>query len=296
MGLVVAILTIGAAMLIMIQYEAQIKLRAENESLRQQMTQLQTDNESLSNRLAAAGNSHSLADDQLNELLKLRGEATRLRADAKFTPTESSMKTWAVRVALLKQKLEQMPDKKIPELQLATEKNWADAAWDADVSTEDGVREALSKLREDVENTFLNEMMKAAFKKYIATHDGMLPADLYQLKPYFQTPVTDEMLQRYELLQTGKPDNSADLVKLAVYADEDYDSNHGMSINGAWGGRFNRVSGAVQTAAEAFAKDNNGQKPSEPSQIASYLKQSINTATVQKYLNKMAADAPPPNP
>jgi myosin heavy subunit len=79
MGLVVAILTIGAAMLIVIQYEAQIKLRAENESLRQQMTQLQTDNESLSNRLAAAGNSHSLADDQLNELLRLRGEVGMLR-------------------------------------------------------------------------------------------------------------------------------------------------------------------------------------------------------------------------
>jgi myosin heavy subunit len=77
--LVVAILTIGAAMLIVIQYEAQIKLRAENESLRQQMTQLQTDNESLSNRLAAAGNSHSLADDQLNELLRLRGEVGMLR-------------------------------------------------------------------------------------------------------------------------------------------------------------------------------------------------------------------------
>ena len=62
MGLVVAILTIGAAMLIVIQYEAQIKLRAENESLRQQLAQLKADNESLSNRLAAAGNSHSLAD------------------------------------------------------------------------------------------------------------------------------------------------------------------------------------------------------------------------------------------
>jgi uncharacterized protein YlxW (UPF0749 family) len=78
MGLVVAILTIGAAMLIVIQYEAQIKLRAENESLRQPLAQLKADNESLSNRLAAAGNSKSLSDEQFNELLKLRGDVGML--------------------------------------------------------------------------------------------------------------------------------------------------------------------------------------------------------------------------
>jgi len=298
MGLVVAILTIGAAMLIVIQYEAQIKLRAENESLRQQLAQLKADNESLSNRLATAGNSHSLADDQLNELLKLRGEATRLRADVEFAPTESAMKAWAVKVTLLKQKLEQMPDKKIPELQFATEKDWADAAWNADLNTEDGVRQALSKLREEAKNTFLNDMMKAAIKKYIAANDGMLPANLFQLKPYFDAPVTDAMLQHYELLQTGKPssDTSEPLVKeIAPPVDDEYDSYHAISMSGAGGSGVNRVQSAIFTAANAFAKDNNGQKPSEPSQIASYLKQSINTATVQKYLNKMAADAALPN-
>jgi hypothetical protein len=78
MGLVVAILTIGAAMLVVIQYEAQIKLRAENESLTQQLAQLKTDNESLSNRLTATGDSKSLSSAQLNELLKLRGEVGML--------------------------------------------------------------------------------------------------------------------------------------------------------------------------------------------------------------------------
>ncbi len=86
MGLVVAILTIGAAMLIVIQYEAQIKLRAENESLRQQLAQLKADNESLSNRLAATGDSKSLSSAQLNELLKLRGEVGILKNQLATAP------------------------------------------------------------------------------------------------------------------------------------------------------------------------------------------------------------------
>lgn len=136
-------------------------------------------------------------------------------------------------------------------------------------------------------------MMKSAFKKYLAANGDLLPSNLSQLIPFFDAPVTDEMLQRYQLLQTGKPDNSADLVKLIVYADTDYDSNHGMSINGAWGGAFNQVSGAVQNAADAFAKDNNGQMPTQPSQIIPYLKNPIDTTTVQKYLNQIAAGVRP---
>ena len=51
--------------------------------LTQQLTQLQTDNENLSNRLAAAGNSKPLSDEQMNELLKLRGEVGQLKQTAK---------------------------------------------------------------------------------------------------------------------------------------------------------------------------------------------------------------------
>jgi hypothetical protein len=56
------------------------KLHLENESLQQQIAQLQTENKSLSN-VAAIGMMKSLTDDQFNELLKLRGEVTRLTGD-----------------------------------------------------------------------------------------------------------------------------------------------------------------------------------------------------------------------
>jgi len=270
-------------------------LQQQEAPLTEQIAQLQRERDDATNRLASlqAENAQLKFGQNSAELLKLRGEVTQLRNEAN-DPTGKAAKTVAAKVKLLKQRLEQMPDKKIPELQFVTEKDWADAAWDANLDTDDGVREALSKLRETAENTFLNEMMKAAFKKYLAANNDILPADLSQLKPYFDVPVTDAMLQHYELLQTGKPDNSTDLVKLVAYADEEYDSNHGMSINGAWGGRFNRVQQAVEAASNAFTVDNSGQMPNDPSQITPYLKMPIDAATIQKYLKQIAASPPPP--
>jgi len=74
-----AIVVAGAVTAFMVQHQAQEKLRVENESLRQQVAQWQTDNDSLSNRLAAVGDPKSLSDEQFNELLKLRGEVGMLR-------------------------------------------------------------------------------------------------------------------------------------------------------------------------------------------------------------------------
>jgi len=272
------------------QLQDQVRtLQQQQAPLAERIRQLQQERDDATNQVAALRQQITQLKQNTAELLKLRADVTQLRNEAN-DPTEKTAKTVSTKVNLLKQRLEQMPDRKIPELQFVTEKDWADAVWDANLDTDDGVREALSKLRETAENIFLNEMMKAAFKKYLAAHDDILPADLSQLKPYFELPVTDAMLQRYELLQSGEVDNSADLVKLAVYADADYDSNHGMSINGAWGGRFNRVSGAVEIAAEAFAKANNGIMPGEPAQIMPYLKQPLDANTVQKYLNQIAAN------
>jgi len=74
-----ALVVAGAATALVVQHQAQTKLRLENETLTQQIAQLKTDNESLSNRLASAGNSKKLPDEQFNELLKLRGEVGALK-------------------------------------------------------------------------------------------------------------------------------------------------------------------------------------------------------------------------
>jgi hypothetical protein len=78
LGFAAAIVMVCAAFLFL-QHQAQEKLQADNAALMQQLAQLQNDNESLSNQLAAAGDAKSLPDKQFNELLKLRGEVGVLR-------------------------------------------------------------------------------------------------------------------------------------------------------------------------------------------------------------------------
>jgi hypothetical protein len=74
-----ALVVAGGAAAVVMQQQTQQKLRAENELFRQQILQLQTDNESYSNQLAQAPAAGKLSEAQLNELLKLRGEVGALR-------------------------------------------------------------------------------------------------------------------------------------------------------------------------------------------------------------------------
>ncbi len=74
-----AIVVAGAVATFVVQQQNQVKLRGENESLQQQITQLQADNASLSNRIATIGEASQLPAEQYTELLKLRGEVGVLR-------------------------------------------------------------------------------------------------------------------------------------------------------------------------------------------------------------------------
>ncbi len=228
------------------------------------------------------------------ELLRLRGELARYRQDAEaYAALDPAIKGWAARVATLKAKLAAMPDRSIPELQFATDKDWAKAARDADLDTDDGVRVALRELRDSVTDMFLNHI-RTAIQKYAAANNGSLPPDLFALKSYFDLPVTDAMLQRYKLMQSGKMQESNDtLVRKSVYADPEYDSNQEISMRGGGGGAFNDIEGQINSAAMAFYSANPGQMPADPSQLAPYLKSNIEDATVRKYLKKMAANPPP---
>jgi prepilin-type processing-associated H-X9-DG protein len=77
---IAALLAAGVAALLMMQHQSQAQLRSENESLRQQvkqMDELSAENERLSKALA--GSTNSLAKDQMQELLRLRGQVGVLR-------------------------------------------------------------------------------------------------------------------------------------------------------------------------------------------------------------------------
>ncbi len=90
-GAVGVLLVAGMATPLLFQHQSLNRLREENSRLREetqslqqqtsQIAQLAADNQRLTNLLAHAGSAPSLTPEQRAELLRLRGEATRLRAD-----------------------------------------------------------------------------------------------------------------------------------------------------------------------------------------------------------------------
>ena len=73
--------------------------------------------------------------------------------------------------------------------------------------------------------------------------------------------------------------------------DDEYDTSHSMGLHSGGWGKVNLIADAVAVAAKGYARANNGQTPSEPAQIAPYLKQPLDPLLVQKYLNRLPADA-----
>jgi uncharacterized membrane protein YciS (DUF1049 family) len=76
-----------------VQNQARMKLRVENEALRQQIGQLRSESDDLSNRVTRLMKSTPLPGERLRELLRLRGEVAALRRQrAGFEPTAALAK------------------------------------------------------------------------------------------------------------------------------------------------------------------------------------------------------------
>jgi RNA polymerase sigma factor (sigma-70 family) len=217
-GIVSAVLLVSVATPLVFQYETRAKLRDQTEVLRQrteQLAALETENERLSNRVALT-NPRSLPNDQFNELLRLRGEVSRLRADARELEQQRSApltrndalasmaKFYAERITQLKQLLETNPSEKIPELQLLTDSEWLWLAHKGSLDTDDSVRRAMSITRTMAEGHVFHDVLKPALQQYAKDNNGQFPADIAQLKPWFKSPVDDAVLQRWVVLPKSK--------------------------------------------------------------------------------------------
>ena len=219
-GVIGAIVAASVVTPLVMQHQAQARLRGQDETLRKQTDQLarlQEDNEELSKLLAAAKNLQTLSDDQFRELMRLRGEVGRLRRDAQellqpktnAPPSRSEMlasreKIYSERVSQLKQLLETNPSEKIPELQFLSDSDWQMIVEHNALDTEEARRMAMSSARGAAELLFCQANLRPALLQYAEDNSGQFPADLSQLKPYFKSPVDEAVLQRYEILPASK--------------------------------------------------------------------------------------------
>jgi hypothetical protein len=194
--------------------------------LAEQIWQLRLERDDATNRLAGLRAEIAQLESSANrlELLELRGEVTRLRSDSQALASLKADPTGAAeRVAKIKARLEQMPGKKIPELRFLTDQEWK--MWTDRVfgkgETDEDYRYTFSILRQRAKILFVG-WLGQALHNYAKANNGLLPTDLSQLKSYFTPPVydanrkpgdppryellpvDDAILQRYQLVQTGK--------------------------------------------------------------------------------------------
>ena len=301
-GIISAIAVTGVATPLLIQYQAQVKLRERDEALRQQadqLAQLTSENQRLSNFLVQAKTARPAPSDQ-SELLRLRAEVSGLRRNLQqkaaeaSDPASISAKALAARAIQLKQRLEQMPDKRIPEFQFLAEKDWLDAVKNGDLDTDADYRKAFSELRSIAKRDFGN-ILRPALERYTQSHDGQLPNDLSELSPLMQPPVADSILQRYSLLLTGNPPDLTRetllVMETAPPADEEYDTFYLFRLAGQRVTTLNPNIKDLLDAAKEYARANSGQFPSETAQLAPHLKEPVDEAMLRAFLNAFPPNA-----
>jgi hypothetical protein len=291
-----------------VQYRSQLKLREANEILQRQnqtltaqVQPLAEENQRLSNLLVrAAAPEVATERNPSNELLRLRGEVARLRGDShelarlktagsnpmNDAEIDSVAKGLASRATQLRQRLDQLPEKKIPELQFLVQNDWLNAVSEfKQLETDEEFRQAMSGLRSRAKGKFV-AMMQEALKKFGEANGGMSPTELSQLQPFLSSSVDASILQRYQIVASGKL-SRVSIDEIAPPADDEYDTHFSFGINSSSSNSVNKNETALETAALAFAAANNGLLPRQAAQVAPYLQQPLDPNLVQEYLNRV---------
>jgi hypothetical protein len=185
---------------------------------------LQQERDDATNRLAGllAENARLKSTSNENELLKLRGEVTRLEnaeAQSKNDPMAAAANAWLHRVKQLKQYIEEHPNEKVPEFQFLTEREWLTVA-DAELSTDDfnttnEYRNAVQMLRFQAEERFAISV-EEALMNYSKANNGGFPTDLSQLQPFCDPAVENTLTELYEIAPVSIVKNTSSAAQSGV--------------------------------------------------------------------------------
>ena len=273
-----------------------------------QIQQLTLERDEAKRQLALLNDENERLNRNTSELPALRAEVVQLRSRAGMAataddPMQSAAKSLVERVRILQEKLDATPSAKIPELQLLSASDWADAAR-GNLDTENDFRKAFSTLRDWAVRNLL-QSMSSALRKYKQTHNDEIPPDLSQLKPFFQTPPSDGMLQRYQIVSSKVlPSFIAESgggqgwsVTLKEVIDADNDALFELTRDGGVGSASYRDVAAMKVlepAMQAFAANAptnaEGHLAFTPQQLLPYLKTPEEKAAYEKLTRSRGPD------
>lgn len=299
----VTILFVAAASVGIYEARQSATLRAKVQSLEQQQHQtvpadktqeLIRERDEAKQQLAELREEMERLNRNSAELIKLRGEVARLRGDATRTndPTQVAMKAWLNRVAQLKERLKQNPEASIPELDLLEEEDWLAAVKDRQLASDNEYRRALSTLRGAGENKF-GSLANSALQKFLEANGHKFPTDIAQLREFFEPPVSDAMLQRWQIAPAKTVSNIGGvgdrIITEKEAVDDVLDSRIAIGERGYGSTDFlsSLTSETLKPVYKAFAEENKGVSgPPDFSRLFSYATTLEQKSAVQKLIER----------
>ena len=247
-------------------------LQREQGPLVEQIQQLQRERDEANRRSALLAGEIVRTNANPAELMRLRGEVSRLRNEAAQAndPDVRALLEAKARVAELRQRLAQMPDQSIPQLQVLGEEDWLEIAKRARLDTDVGLRRAFGQLRNHARGR-VSGWMSVALQQYAQAHGGQLPNDLDGLKPHFKTVPDDAILLQYQLGDTGRitersPQEAG--FDTIFYVEQDR-----LGVE---------RSGPLEDALGRFYEANPGRQPTSLSDLRVYVKGAAGLAALEK--------------
>ncbi len=280
--------------------EAQTPLNARLAELEAERSKLSK----LSNLVASLNAENDRLQAQAIDGLKLHQKAVQLadrtqREVSGADPDVQEALRWKANKEKLHRLFAERPSQWIPELALLDDSAWLDMGRGADLSTEDGIRKAMSGLRRRAEAEFVHQI-SGAVREFAEAHNGSFPESVSQLTSHLQPPADSSWLNRYavrpaEEFPSARLGGNSVIVPLTAI-DEDHDQQWIVGPNGLSFQPFkpDPVASAVNLlhpAVKAYAADHNGREPNSVAEITNmerYLKTPEQKAAYQTLKEAMA--------
>jgi hypothetical protein len=217
---------------------------------------------------------------------------------ANLTPQrEIELSVWLGQVKQLRRLFDERPDQRIPELSLLTERDWLRDAKTARLDSEDGIRQALARLRDSAITAFQQSQLSPALRKFAKTAADDATPTIFALTPFFDAPVDPTMLGRYELGSVKNPSSRGSLqwrIQPLAPVDPDYDrrqqitasreGNYGSSSAGALYAWIPDFQERMQRAQKSFSAAKPGTQPTGYADVLPFVDPPFPPATVEKIL------------
>ncbi|HEY6227477.1 MAG TPA: hypothetical protein VI282_10185, partial [Verrucomicrobiae bacterium] len=195
-------------------------------------------------------------------------------------PSMIAAKSWLTRLTLLKARLEQSPEARVPEMQLLDQEDWLAAVKGPSLETEEDYRRAFASLRNTAANKLAPKLQKA-LSSYMEANNKSFPPDVNALVPFLE-PKDPSLLSRYSVAPSSKiisvKMGGEWVVTQETPVDAEFDHQFVIGPNGFGTCSFPKEGqptaedyDALDSAKEAFAKTNDNREINALEDLEPYL-------------------------